>query len=264
VKEVSRDRILVRIVQATGLRAADTIFQGGKSDPYVVCHIRDRQQGAFSTSVVKKCLDPVWHEEHIFRATEPHDIIDFEVYDHDVGKADDFLGRASLQPSDYRQSGGDPFKGVLQLEDAGKGINAELSVEVTVLPQNGDTQGERAFVRIERAHGLRAVHSTFDGGKSNPYVVCQIPGKPYSKWQTAVRKKTLEPEWHEEVEVTDYLAGDNLEFTVLDHDLFRKQGEFLGTCMVGAAQIQHCCFSGELQLTGNKAQGFLTVTIEIV
>jgi len=65
-------------------------------------------------------------------------------------------------------------------------------------------------------------------GKSDPYVVCEVPGKPQSKYETAVIQQDLNPVWNESYEVTDFAQGDSLEFTVWDKDPI-KSDDFLGT-----------------------------------
>jgi len=71
-------------------------------------------------------------------------------------------------------------------------------------------------------------------GKSDPFVVMQIPGKPQSKSQTTIQEKTLDPVWgkpgigEEFYDKYAYEEGDALEFTVMDYDKGCTDFEVLG------------------------------------
>ena len=68
-------------------------------------------------------------------------------------------------------------------------------------------------VRVVRATGLLAADK---GGTSDPYVVVQTAGG--KKTKTSVKKKTLDPEWDETLELSVLDAAAPLSFTVWDHD----------------------------------------------
>ena len=70
-----------------------------------------------------------------------------------------------------------------------------------------------ATVRVVRATGLLAADK---GGTSDPYVVVQSAGGKKAK--TSVKKKTLEPEWDETLELSVLDAAAPLSFAVWDHD----------------------------------------------
>merc|ERR1712216_275951 len=79
----------------------------------------------------------------------------------------------------------------------------------------GDSMGNFARtqlrVSIINAKGLR--NADF-GGVSDPYCTCQIPGKSWSLFQTAVINDMLNPVWNEEHVINDYTQGDPLMFEV--------------------------------------------------
>merc|ERR1740129_121759 len=69
-------------------------------------------------------------------------------------------------------------------------------------------------VTIFCARGLRQV-GVF--GRSDPYCMCEVPGKPWTKFRTATITNTLDPDWsHVREEIPGYAVGDPLQFFVLD------------------------------------------------
>ena len=77
----------------------------------------------------------------------------------------------------------------------------------------GASHGGTVSVRVVRATGLLAADK---GGTSDPYVVVQSAGGKKAK--TSVKKKTLEPEWDETLELSVLDAAAPLSFAVWDHD----------------------------------------------
>merc|ERR1712137_50553 len=83
--------LVVRIVEAKNLIAAD---KGGTSDPYVKVRV-----GAttLKTKVIKKCLNPKWHEQFRFKIGNPKTAkVVLDVFDKDKWTKDDPLGSVSL------------------------------------------------------------------------------------------------------------------------------------------------------------------------
>jgi Ca2+-dependent lipid-binding protein len=77
----------------------------------------------------------------------------------------------------------------------------------------GASRGGTVSVRVVRATGLLAADR---GGTSDPYVVVQSAGGKKAK--TSVKKRTLDPEWDEMLELSVYDASAPLSFAVWDHD----------------------------------------------
>jgi len=120
----------------------------------------------------------------------------------------------------------------------------------------------RCFVKVLKASHLRAADW---GGKSDPYVLIQVPGQgARSKCRTRVRKNTTEPEWNEENEIPNYQLGDSLEFFVFDWDRISADDE-LGRVTLQAEEFTPGGWSGWLDLTAKHgpAQGKLQVSVEI-
>jgi hypothetical protein len=88
----------LQILEAKEL-AADSMIEGGKSDPYVVVKRNGKQLG--KTAVRRNTLDPKWAEESFVFELLPGgkdddgEGLSLEVYDKDVGSKDDFLGRVT-------------------------------------------------------------------------------------------------------------------------------------------------------------------------
>jgi len=264
----SRLRVVVR--SASGLRAADFSFGGGKSDPFCICQIRGKPDLKIQTRHISKTLEPVWEEEHEFDLYELGDSLEFTVFDHDKGSASDLLGKVTLASGDFDRAGG--FEGELKLRECGKGYSAVLSVAVEVLPPETpeappiSVPGSMLKVFIISAKGLRAADwSLRGGGKSDPYCVCEIKGKPSSKCTTRHIRKTLSPTWKEEHDIHDYVHGDALEFTVFDYDA-GSAADLLGKAVLHCREFDRDGgFTGDLRLRecGVGRSAWLTVQVHV-
>lgn len=276
LKGANRTRLRVKVVRAENLRAADI---GGKSDPYCIVHVAGQHEDAshppFKTDIQKKTLAPVWNQEHVFDACTLTEELFFEVFDHDDGKKDDSLGSIIVSPFEFRPDG---FKGHFLLgekkrrsmfkkskstmtnAETGEIIGPTIWIEIEVLPMIRNPAVPRLFVKLLSASGLRAADR---GGKSDPYCLCEVAGKPMSRFKTQVIKKTLNPEWNEEAEITGFMKGDNLDIHVYDHDGGNKVGDNLGTIILSNAQFDPTGFSGTVQLTGAGSKEGSTLTFSV-
>jgi len=85
----------LHLEKGVNLIAADS---NGKSDPYVIIKI---EHGPHARSkIISKTLNPVWNEEFKFHLKTGDETIEFEVFDKDNFKKDDFLGKATLSLKD--------------------------------------------------------------------------------------------------------------------------------------------------------------------
>jgi len=121
----------VTVIRARGLRNADSglsIYGGANlSDPYCVCRVAGKRE-QFKTRTIDDNLNPVWNHMGELLGYEPGDALHFSVFDKDFGRKDDFLGQVTLLLDSS------PLPSVekdLRLTDAGKGIEAYLTVKVT-------------------------------------------------------------------------------------------------------------------------------------
>merc|ERR1719215_921110 len=97
----------------------------------------------------------------------------------------------------------------------------------TVLPACGSAQAAQGAapkkalqVTVQHANMLPNVDG-FLAGKSDPYVICNIPGKKKATMQTPVIKDNLNPVWNHTDTIHDYAPEDSLEFRCGTRTTFR-------------------------------------------
>jgi hypothetical protein len=116
----------------------------------------------------------------------------------------------------------------------------------------------KPFLRIHVYSASGLPPADFNG-KSDPFVVLQLSGKPQSKSQTTVIEKTLDPVWgkaegkaatgEEFYDKYVYEEGDNLEFVVHDYDKGCTDYEVLGKGKLSSEQFhKQGGFHGDIQL----------------
>ena len=103
-------------------------------------------------------------------------------------------------------------------------------------PQDEDlnhTNGDSTpiTVTIVDAEGLRRA----DSNGSDPYCVCQVPGKKMLKFKTPTLKNTENPEWNTAQHMLDFAPGDKLQFLVWDSDV--GMDDALGNATLEHSQI---------------------------
>eukprot|EP00405_Crypthecodinium_cohnii_P036869 CAMPEP_0206539970 /NCGR_PEP_ID=MMETSP0325_2-20121206/8721_1 /ASSEMBLY_ACC=CAM_ASM_000347 /TAXON_ID=2866 /ORGANISM="Crypthecodinium cohnii, Strain Seligo" /LENGTH=995 /DNA_ID=CAMNT_0054037593 /DNA_START=87 /DNA_END=3074 /DNA_ORIENTATION=+ len=117
-------------------------------------------------------------------------------------------------------------------------------------------------VVIVSARGLRnADWSPLGADKSDPYCICEVPGKRGVRIRTRTINNQLNPVWNHEAVLEGWQPGDPLKFTVFDKD-FTSDDE-LGTVTLIPSQFEgKNGFSGDLRLlNAGKNRAFLTVKI---
>ena len=206
--------VSVRVVRATGLLAAD---KGGTSDPFVTVLSKGSKKA--KTSVKKKTLEPEWDETLDLTVHDLAAPLSLTVFDHDKGAKNDNLGSAEITGlSEIEPGVPTPYKVALSKQGA---------VEVVV------TLEYRVSVHVVRAKDLLAADKN---GKSDPYVVVQSAGGKKAK--TSVKKKTLEPEWDETLDLTVHDLAAPLSLTVFDHDKGAKNDNLGSAEITGLSEIE--------------------------
>mmetsp|Transcript_76677 Transcript_76677/g.232423 ORF Transcript_76677/g.232423 Transcript_76677/m.232423 type:complete len:256 (-) Transcript_76677:39-806(-) len=109
-----------------------------------------------------------------------------------------------------------------------------------------DFSGQMLKIVIISAKGLRDADPVPFQGKSDPYCVCEIQGRPKSRVQTEVVSGSRNPEWNFEAELENYQPGTPLIFTVYDQDY--NMDDFLGTVTLDGEKFRKQKFEGELDL----------------
>jgi len=146
----------------------------------------------------------------------PGDCLMFHLYDWDKGDRSELLAKAVLPNHEFQRPDG--FNALLPMQvvfpDAPRGCMPLLKLRVFV---NGmPSLPPRLKVKVLSARGLPPVDLN---GKSDPFCTFQLKDRPYSKSQTRVANRTLDPVWNEEYDDKQrYEDGDDLEFEVMDFD----------------------------------------------
>jgi len=233
-----------------GLRNADCAL-AGKSDPFCVCEVEGNPDTKIETPTVNDQLNPVWNYESEMNGYRVGDSLTLTIKDKDLIKSDDLLGKVTLATDQFLEN---EFDGELKLTDVGKDTEAFLKVKVAIVHP-------KVTVTMVGARNLRNSDWV---GKSDPYCICEIPGKPSSRIETSVINDALRPEWNLEAELVGYKIQDPLQFTVKDKDPL-KPDDILGTVTLPGEKFLEAGFDGELLLTEttNAVESLLKVKIQV-
>lgn len=143
-----------------------------------------------------------------------------------------------------------------------------LTLPSTVAPEEKveeEAAGPHSLrICIVGARGLRnADLRILGGGKSDPYCICEVLGKPETKIRTEAIDDTTEPTWDHWAKIPEFAKDDTLVFTVWDKDRF-KHDDFLGRAMVAGDTLGAAGFEGDLQLSeaGEGIKAYLRIRIE--
>jgi len=93
-----------------------------------VCTIPRIAEFKYTTQVINNSRNPEWNEEFVVEDFTSQDELTFQVMDKDLGKEDDFLGRATLESYQILPEG---FDGVLSLSEDGEAGTVKIRVEVS-------------------------------------------------------------------------------------------------------------------------------------
>lgn len=89
-----KNQLIVGVIRCAGLAAKDA---NGYSDPYVKCYLKPdlNKKSKRRTSVKRKTLNPEYNEEFVYDIAHSDlakKSLELTVWDHDVGKSNDFIG----------------------------------------------------------------------------------------------------------------------------------------------------------------------------
>jgi len=121
----------------------------------------------------------------------------------------------------------------------------------------------RLQVTVESANNLYNADIAL-AGKSDPYVIVEVPGQENMKFQTNVLDNTLNPVWNYTGEIDGFMDGDVLQFSVWDKDIFPKPDDFLGKVSLMAEDFYPQGFHAEVPLSESKTNATLTVMISVI
>jgi len=120
----------------------------------------------------------------------------------------------------------------------------------------------RLQITVESASNLYNADGIL-AGKSDPYVIVEVPGQEIMKFQTQVISNELNPIWNYTGEIAGFMDGDILQFTVMDKDTW-KSDSYLGKACLVASDIYPNGFHAEIALEESKTNATLSVMVVIL
>lgn len=139
--------------------------------------------------------------------------------------------------------------------------------------------GEPQRLKISIRSGRGFAKSVAGTKRDHLYCVCGVVGRPLSRLQTRVSGGAGEPVWNSEHEIPEYIAGDQLEFVIIDslaqapmsvvgaNSLFMPASDhsIVGSGVLTAEQFFPYGFDSELTLTapGQGISGLLRVKVVV-
>ncbi|XP_049657669.1 double C2-like domain-containing protein beta isoform X1 [Accipiter gentilis] len=222
-----------------GLKPMD---HNGLADPYVKLHLLPGASKAnkLRTKTLRNTLNPTWNETLTYYGITDEDMIRktlrISVCDEDKFRHNEFIGETRIPLKKLKPNQTKNFNICLEKQlPIDKTEDKSLEERGRILISlKYSSQKQALLVGIIRCAHLAAMDAN---GYSDPYVKTYL--KPdedkKSKHKTAVKKKTLNPEFNEEfcyeIKHGD-LAKKTLEITVWDYDI-GKSNDFIGGVVLG-------------------------------
>ncbi|XP_036380494.1 double C2-like domain-containing protein beta [Megalops cyprinoides] len=227
------------INKAKGLKPMD---HNGLSDPYVKLHLLPGASKAnkLRTKTLRNTLNPVWSETLTYYGITDEDMVRktlrISVCDEDKFRHNEFIGETRIPLKKLKPNQTKNFYNCLEKQlpidkTDDKSLEERGRIMISL---KYSSQKSGLIVGIIRCAHLAAMDAN---GFSDPYVKTYL--KPdenkKSKHKTAVKKKTLNPEFNEEffyeIKYAE-LSKKTLEVTVWDYDI-GKSNDFIGGVSLG-------------------------------
>ncbi|XP_037389078.1 double C2-like domain-containing protein beta isoform X3 [Pygocentrus nattereri] len=227
------------INKAKGLKPMD---HNGLSDPYVKLHLLPGASKAnkLRTKTLRNTLNPVWSETLTYYGITDEDMVRktlrISVCDEDKFRHNEFIGETRIPLKKLKPNQTKNFYNCLEKQlpidkTDDKSLEERGRIMISL---KYSSQKSGLVVGIIRCAHLAAMDAN---GFSDPYVKTYL--KPdenkKSKHKTAVKKKTLNPEFNEEffyeIKYAE-LSKKTLEVTVWDYDI-GKSNDFIGGVSLG-------------------------------
>jgi len=159
----------VSLIRARHLMKKDKHLLGGKSDPYAVLSIGEKQV-SFKDRYADSTVNPEWNYTAAFPVEEVAGLhLKLEVFDYDAGSEDDFLGRTSLPVQSVVQE--DISNRWVRLDDAKHG-EVEMTVKwIPVFPAS-DKSGGMDFCVV--AIYVDCCRHLASGKSGKPFSKCEL------------------------------------------------------------------------------------------
>uniref|UniRef100_A0A4W5MB73 Double C2 domain beta n=1 Tax=Hucho hucho TaxID=62062 RepID=A0A4W5MB73_9TELE len=222
-----------------GLKPMD---HNGLSDPYVKLHLLPGASKAnkLRTKTLRNTLNPIWSETLTYYGITDEDMVRktlrISVCDEDKFRHNEFIGETRIPLKKLKPNQTKNFYNCLEKQlpidkTDDKSLEERGRIMISL---KYSSQKSGLVVGIVRCAHLAAMDAN---GFSDPYVKTYL--KPdenkKSKHKTAVKKKTLNPEFNEEffyeIKYAD-LSKKTLEVTVWDYDI-GKSNDFIGGVSLG-------------------------------
>jgi len=117
-------------------------------------------------------------------------------------------------------------------------------------------------VKIISGKGLPNTDTAGITGKSDPYCLCLLVGKPKTRLTTSTANNTLDPVWNFSGEIPFYVNEDVLKFCVYDSDDL-KDDDFLGEAFLALKDLDSTGFAGELELMKCPKGAKATIKVQV-
>jgi len=134
-EENEGDVLRVTVMSASGLLNKDG-FGTGKSDPYVICQIKEKtgKTASFQTPVINDDLNPFWNHKGQVAGLEKDCVLEFQVWDKDWINSE-LLGKAEIPAAEIYEQRSEDFVRELRIigekgEDGGK-LKVKLGKPIT-------------------------------------------------------------------------------------------------------------------------------------
>jgi len=165
----SGDVLRVTVISASGLENKDG-FAAGKSDPYVICQIKEKteKRSSFQTPVINDNLNPYWNHHGQVAGLKKESVLEFQVFDKDWTSSE-LLGKAEISAAEIYQQKTEGLTRELSLigdkgQDGGK-LKVKFAKPITEEEdkerEKDKEQGEGVLIESESRANLA------DDGKSN-------------------------------------------------------------------------------------------------
>lgn len=246
----------------------------GTSDPYVKFKIDGKT--CYRSRTVMRNLNPKWDEKFSVMLDDLSKTIDVRVYDYDRGLRDDWMGSATIQPSQLPLNVSTDL--TLELKDTKKKSSSEkymgcILIQCTVTSKSSLDYASQYFRRMTcRSSGSASGSDTISlSGLSTAtetrkvkvqrwngvVTVVLVEGRgllpkddngfsdPYVKFQLGKERykskykyKTLNPRWLEQFDLYMYEDQSNhLEITVFDYDVSGRD-DFMGRAVINLTEME--------------------------
>ncbi|XP_047141601.1 synaptotagmin-like protein 4 isoform X2 [Hydra vulgaris] len=240
--DASTEELHVIIQNCKGL--CGDVEKGKLPFPYVKTYLLPEANKATKkrTSTLKKTADPVFNETLVYHGISETDIrskgLKLSVMD-EKSRHSTVIGETSIPLKNLSMQPVQQFRRILDVRNNSNPLYLESHISSNnpgriELALHYLSKQEKLVVGIIRCAGLKAHDSN---GYSDPFVKCYLLPDPqkHTKQKTAIKKKTLNPEFNEEFtyKIAHHeLAKRTLHITVWDHDVGRTN-DFIGGITLG-------------------------------